>query len=521
MSQVPNAKSFHRTLLTGGAALALFVGVAAGPTLLALHANAQEITPAQSAAAPPSGAPSSFADLIQHVSPAVVSIQVRQRPDAANTADGDNGLPPGFEDFFGNHGGQNQPRGPAPMALGSGFFIGEDGTIVTNHHVIDGAEQITIKTSDGRELPADIVGSDEPTDLAVLKVRGGGHFPYVRFDTDSDVRVGDWVVAVGNPFGLEGTATAGIVSAMGRRDAGSSSYVDYMQIDAPINRGNSGGPTFDLRGRVIGVNSAIFSPTGGNVGIGFAIPSQTAARVVDQLEHGGHVARGWLGVTIQPLDDDIAHSLGLDSAHGALVANVSANGPAARGGVQQGDVILHFNGQDVSDSRDLTQRVGAAPIGQPAQLDILRNGQHRTLTIRLAERPSEEQLAAATGRNAPDSDDDDNATPGKQDDQSGAAAGVLGASVRTLSGEDRTRLQLAANEGGVVITAVDPNSDMAEKGLRPGDVILQAGGHAVHSSQELTAAADAAHRANRPLLLQVQGGRSGQRGYVAVQVGAG
>ncbi|MES1203381.1 MAG: Do family serine endopeptidase [Pseudomonadota bacterium] len=521
MSEVPNGKFFHRTLLTGAAALALFVGVAAGPSLLALHAaSAQEIRPAQSAAAPPSGAPGSFADLIEHVSPAVVSIQVRQRPDANNT-DADGGLPPGFEDFFGKRGGgDSAPRGPAPIALGSGFFIGEDGTIVTNHHVIDGAEQITIKTSDGRELPADIVGSDELTDLAVLKVRGNaGHFPFVRFDTDPDVRVGDWVVAVGNPFGLEGTATAGIVSAMGRRDAGSSSYVDYMQIDAPINRGNSGGPTFDLRGRVIGVNSAIFSPTGGNVGIGFAIPSQTAARVVDQLEHGGHVTRGWLGVTIQPLDDDIAHSLGLENSHGALVANVAANGPAARGGVQQGDVILHFNGQPVADSRDLTQRVGAAAIGQPAELDILRNGQHRTLTIRLAERPPEQQLASATPNTPPDSDD--NATPSGKQPEQGAAAGILGASVRTLSADDRTHLQLAANEGGVVITAVDPNSDMAEKGLRPGDVILQAGGHAVHSSQELTAAADAAHRAGRPLLLQVQGGRSGQRGYIAVQVGAG
>ncbi|HVY83853.1 MAG TPA: Do family serine endopeptidase [Caulobacterales bacterium] len=509
MSEVP-AKFFHRTLLAGAASLALLVGVAAAPAVLSLHANAQEITPSQTAVTPPGSAPMSFADLIQHVRPAVVSIQVRQRPDAAQDAQAE-GLPPGFEDFFGNR-GPNRP-GPAPMALGSGFFIGEDGTIVTNHHVIDGAEQITVKTSDGRELPADIIGSDELTDLAVLRVRGGGHFPFVRFDTDPDVRVGDWVVAVGNPFGLEGTATAGIVSAMGRRDAGSSSYVDYMQIDAPINRGNSGGPTFDLRGRVIGVNSAIFSPTGGNVGIGFAIPADTAARVVTQLEHGGRVARGWLGVTIQPLDDDIAHSLGLPNTHGALVANVTPDGPAQRAGIQQGDVILRLNGHDVSDSRELTQLVGASEIGHPAQLDILRAGQRRTLSVRLAERPSEQQLASANGpRTTPDQDS------GKPD--AGSQSAALGASVRALSADDRARLNIAANEGGLLITDVDSNSDLAEKGVGPGDVILQAGGRAVRTSQDLASAADAAHRAGRPLLLQVQG-RSGQRGYIAVNVGAG
>ncbi|HWA00176.1 MAG TPA: Do family serine endopeptidase [Caulobacterales bacterium] len=509
MSEVPAAKFFHRTLLAGAATLALLVGVAAAPAMLSMHASAQEITPAPAPAQPPGAAPMSFADLIQHVRPAVVSIQVRQRPDAAQDAQIE-GLPPGFEDFFGNR--PNRP-GPAPMALGSGFFIGEDGTIVTNHHVIDGAEQITIKTSDGRELPADIVGSDQLTDLAVLKVRGGGHFPFVRFDTDPDVRVGDWVVAVGNPFGLEGTATAGIVSAMGRRDAGSSSYVDYMQIDAPINRGNSGGPTFDLRGRVIGVNSAIFSPTGGNVGIGFAIPADTAARIVAQLEHGGHVARGWLGVTIQPLDDDIAHSLGLDSARGALVANVTPDGPAARGGIQQGDVILRINGHDVADSRELTQLVGASEIGRPASLDILRAGQRRTLSIRLAERPSEQQLASANGpRTSPDQG------AGKPD--AGTQSAAIGASVRALTPDDRARLDIAANEGGLLVTDVEPNSDLAEKGVRPGDVILQAGGRAVRNSQDLASAADAAHRAGRPLLLQVQG-RSGQRGYIAVEVGAG
>ncbi len=229
---------------------------------------------------------------------------------------------------------------------------------------------------------------------------GGGHFPYVTFDDARHVRVGDWVVAVGNPFGLDGTATAGIVSAIGRRDAGSSAYVDYMQIDAPINRGNSGGPTFDLTGNVIGVNSAIFSPTGGNVGIGFAIPSETAAAIVQQLLRSGRVTRGWIGVTIQPLDDDIARSLGLEQLARRAGCQRRAGGPAARAGVQQGDVILTFDGHDIDDNRDLTQRVGATPIGGASRIEVLRNGSRRTLTIRLAERPSEQTLASATP-NAP------------------------------------------------------------------------------------------------------------------------
>jgi serine protease Do len=444
----------------------------------------------------------SFADLIERVRPAVVSISVRQRPSAAQESTVE-GLPPGFEEFF--RGRPGRP-GPAPTALGSGFFINENGTVVTNHHVVEGAEEITIRTSDGRDLQADLVGSDQPTDIAVLRVRDGGRFPYVTFDNARHVRVGDWVVAVGNPFGLDGTATAGIVSAIGRRDAGSSAYVDYMQIDAPINRGNSGGPTFDLRGNVIGVNSAIFSPTGGNVGIGFAIPSETASAIVDQLMAGGRVTRGWIGVSIQALDNDIARSLGLNNAEGALVSSVVADSPASRAGLQQGDVILNFGGHAIADNRDLTQRVGASPIGQSIRMEVLRGGQRRTLTIRLAERPSEEVLASR--------DAGDSATP-----ESGVEQGALGLAVRPVNAQDRERLELAANEGGLVITAVSPESDLAQKGVRVGDVILQAGGRAVRTAQELDVAAAAARRAGRPLLLQVDG-RAGRR-FVAAETGAG
>ncbi len=496
-------KFLRRTLIAGGAAMALFAGFAA-PTLLS--ATAQEINPG--AVSPPSGAPMSFANLIERVRPAVVSISVRQRPDAVQQPNIE-GLPPGFEEFF--RGRPGRP-GPAPTSLGSGFFIAQDGTIVTNHHVVEGAEEITIRTSDGRDHPADLVGSDEATDIAVLRVRGGGRFPFVTFDDASHVRVGDWVVAVGNPFGLDGTATAGIVSAMGRTDAGSSAYVDYLQIDAPINRGNSGGPTFDLAGNVIGVNSAIFSPTGGNVGIGFAIPANTANGIVQQLLRGGRVTRGWIGVSIQPLDEDIARSLGLEEPRGALVASVTPDGPAARAGIQQGDVILTYNGDRIENSRDLTQRVGATAIGNNSRVEILRNGQRRTLNMRLGERPSEQTLASTNP--AP------NATPEpEQEQQGGVAQSSLGVSTRPLTAEDRTRLSLRANEAGLVITSVEPTSDAAEKGIRPGDVIMQAGGRQIRTAAELTAAVDAARRANRPLLLQVSN-RAG-RGFVAVDVSSG
>ncbi|HET9230058.1 MAG TPA: Do family serine endopeptidase [Vitreimonas sp.] len=506
MTDAAALKYLRRTAIAGGAALTLFAGFSAAPLIFARGATAQEINPGS--VAQPRGAPMSFADLIERVRPAVVSISVRQRPDAAR-AELPEGLPPGFEEFF--RGRPGRP-GPAPTSLGSGFFIDQGGTIVTNHHVIEGAEEITVRTSDGRELEATIVGSDEATDIAVLRIPAGGRFQYVTFDDASHVRVGDWVVAVGNPFGLEGTATAGIVSATGRRDAGSSAYVDYMQIDAPINRGNSGGPTFDLNGNVIGVNSAIFSPTGGNVGIGFAIPANTANSIVQQLIRSGRVSRGWIGVSIQPLDEDIARSLGLDEPRGALIATLVPDGPAARAGLQQGDVVLSYNGARIEDSRDLTQRVGATAIGQNARLEVLRNGQRRTLNLRLGERPSEQTLAA---NNAPP--DQDDATPPATPGAPGVAQGSLGLSVRPLTQADRTRYELERNQSGVVVTSVDPNSDAAEKGVQPGDVILQAGGRAVSSPAELTTAVQAAERANRPLLLQVDG-RAGRR-FIAAELG--
>jgi serine protease Do len=501
-------QNVRRIAFAAVAGLALFAGFAVAPAMLSSRVDAKEIV-----VAPPEGAPMSFADLIQKVSPAVVSISVRQKANPMDQLglegiDPDD-LPPNLQQFF-RRGVPNPEDQPDTLALGSGFFISEDGTVVTNNHVIDGANEIKVKTSTGKEYDATLVGADPLTDLAVLKLKTTDHnFSYVSFDRDADLRVGDWVIAVGNPFGLEGTATAGIVSAKGRRDLGSngSSYVDFIQTDAPINRGNSGGPTFDLKGRVVGVNTAIFSPTGGSVGIGFAIPSETAAAVVDKLIKTGKVERGWLGVTVQPLDDDLAKSFGLKDAKGAMVANVVPNGPAERAGIRQGDVILSIDGKTVEDSRDLTRRVGAYEIGGTARFDVLRAGAHRTINVKQGQRPGEEQLASLSGKGggAP--------VPNAPAGESKQAA--LGVNVRPVNAIERQRLDLSGN-GGLYITHVDPNASLGRKGVRAGDVILEADGHTVRTAADLNTAVSAAGKANRPVRLLIQG-REGAR-YVAADV---
>ncbi|MDX2235071.1 MAG: Do family serine endopeptidase [Hyphomonadaceae bacterium] len=504
MADSDPAKTMKSMLMAGAAAVAVFAGFTAAPALLSDRAEAQRIQP--QSIAPPAGAPVSFADLIQRVSPAVVSISVRQSAGTQDRPDFEN-LPPGLEEFMKRF----PERGPrrTPTALGSGFFIAEDGTIVTNNHVVADAEEIDIRLSDGRELKAELVGADPGSDLAVLKIKGGGRFPYVTFDRTPTVRVGDWVVAVGNPFGLDGTATAGIVSAKGRRDFGNSNYVDFLQLDAPINRGNSGGPAFDLKGNVIGVNSAIFSPTGGNVGIGFAIPSDTAARVVDQLISSGRVSRGWLGVQVQPVDREIAASIGLRDAKGAIVASVTPGSPAAAAGLKQGDVILTFNGAVVEDSRALTQKVGEAPINRDARLEVQRDGARRVVNVRLGERPSEQVLASAVDPRAGGP-----VAPGGEQSEG------LGVGVRTLTSDDRRRYQIDGVEGGLVITSVTDNSVLADEGVSPGDVIISAGGKPVRSADDLDAAVETAKRQNRPVLLQVQG-RTGPARFLGVEVKRG
>jgi serine protease Do len=375
-------------------------------------------------AAPNIGAPASLADIIQRVAPAVVSIEVEGRMGPQNIADsgpgpaaeapdggGDGGgLPPELRRFF-----QQAPTGAqsAPVrGAGSGFFISSDGYVVTNNHVVQGASKITVHTTDDRILKARVIGHDEATDLAVLKVDASG-LPFVSFEDRAKPRVGDWVVAVGNPFDLGGTATAGIVSALGRRNVSGSSYVDFMQIDAPINRGNSGGPTFDLHGRVVGVNTAIFSPSGGSVGIGFDIPAEVAASVSRQLISAGKVTRGYLGATVQDVTPDIAGSLGVAKG-GALVADVAPGGPAAAAGIRSGDLVLKIDGRPVTGASDLTRQVAGFHAGDTIRLEVRRDGQVRQIAVRSGLRPSESELAF------------NDSSPDAQGAGAAGGAGVLG-----------------------------------------------------------------------------------------------
>ena len=403
--------AIKRKTLVGTGLMALAAALS-GAAIYTTQAGAAPSGPVNTPVAAGPAAPVSFADIVEKVAPAVVSIEVEtkagprqavftQGRDAPGADDNDgDAFPFGFALPQGRGGRQATPQNAEPvMGAGSGFFISQDGYVVTNNHVVENAIKITVRTNDDRELPAKLIGRDPATDLAVIKVEGA-KFPYVSFEDKAKPRVGDWVVAVGNPFNLGGTATAGIVSALARPNISGSSYVDYMQIDAPINRGNSGGPSFDLSGRVVGVNSAIFSPSGGSVGIGFDIPADVAQSVTRQLISRGKVVRGYIGATVQPVTAEIADSLGLKSTKGALVADLTAGGPAARAGLQPGDVVTRIDGHDVLSNADLTRHVGLVAVGGDIHLQVLRDGQVRQITIRAGERPAEEKLAL-NGRAGP------------------------------------------------------------------------------------------------------------------------
>jgi serine protease Do len=442
----------------------------------------------------------SFADIVQRVAPAVVSIDVEGKSKSRLSISGDgdddgdddgSGLPPEFRRFFQQRGGQATPQ--PVRATGSGFFISADGYLVTNNHVVSDADKITVRTNDGRELDAKLVGHDPATDLAVIKVEGRG-FPFVDFEERAKPRVGDWVVAVGNPFNLGGTATAGIVSALNRANVSGSSYVDYMQIDAPINRGNSGGPTFDLYGRVVGVNTAIFSPSGGSVGIGFDIPADVAAQVTRQLISGGKVVRGYIGATVQNLTPEIAASLGIPGQKGALISEVVPAGPSAKAGLQPGDVVLKIEGHAIDSNSDLTRQVAMAKPGDDIHLTIRRDGHEQNVTLRSGTRPSEDQLAL-NGRTPPEE-----AAP-----EGAAASASLGMSVAPHDG------------GGVEVQKVKPNSDAAKKGLRPGDVIERANSRTVKSAADVTAEVAEAKKAGRSNVLLLVS-RGGQRVFIPVGI---
>jgi serine protease Do len=466
--------------------------------------------------APPPGAPMSFADIFEQVSPAVVSIDVTSKIDAQAFR-----RLPGFENFpfdivprqpRGEEGqetpdGQDGPQLPRAQASGSGFFISPDGYVVTNNHVVENAEKIKVTLKDGRELDADVVGRDEGTDLAVVKVRGGGKFPFVNFENSAKPRVGDWVITVGNPFGLGGTATAGIISSYGR-DIGDT-FVDYIQIDAPINRGNSGGPTFDIYGRVIGVNTAIFSPSGGSVGIGFAIPADVADRIAKQLISGGKIVRGYMGATIQNFTTEMAEAQGL-SQKGAIVSDLVPGGPAERAGLQPGDVVVAINGVPVTSSSELTRNVAQAQAGDVLRLEVFRDGKKRTIDVRSGVRPSEKELAASAGG-------DDDGGPATPDAPSVQRPIVLGMGLAPIDDTLRRRYSIPASVRGAVITSVRTDSDAGEKGLRAGDVIVSASNRATATAADVAAAVDAAKRANRPsVLLGVS--RSGRTLYVPIKI---
>src|SRR5262245_6488860 len=451
------------------------VGIAAA----VVGVSPQSLVPAfpTAAAAESAPRPVGFGDLVEKVKPAVVSVRVKV--DASTESSGLEGNLPfrpnsPMERFFRRFGmpDLNPQRGQQPnrrsvTGQGSGFFITADGYAVTNNHVVDKAKTVEVITDDGKTLSAKVLGTDSRTDLALIKVEGRNDFPYVKL-ADKAPRIGDWVVAVGNPFGLGGTVTAGIVFARGR-DIGSGPYDDYIQIDAPINKGNSGGPTFDMDGNVMGVNTAIFSPSGGSVGIGFDIPAETVKSVVAQLKDKGMVSRGWIGTQIQPVTADIAESLGLKGSEGALVTEPQANGPAAKAGILSGDVITAVDGHAVKDARDLARQIGAMAPGTTAKLSVWRKGEEKSISLTLGELPKER--AAMT----------DSAPQGTDTPRLGLTLAPAGQGA-------------GGGAEGVVVTNVDPSGPASEHGVKTGDVILEVGGKTVNTPDDVRNAISDAHK---------------------------
>ncbi len=446
-----------------------------------------------------------FSNLAAQVSPAVVSVTVRERPERAEQggrgARQGSGMPFGM----GQKGGQDSDRDGSQMsqqvrqARASGFIIDPDGTIVTNNHVVKDADRVSVTLSDGTELPARVVGRDPRTDLAVIKVSAGHRLPALELGDSDQVRPGQWVLAVGNPFGLGGTVTAGIVSARGR-DIGSGPYDQFLQVDAAINQGNSGGPLFTQDGRVVGVNTAILSPSGGSIGIGFAIPSSLVKNVVGQLRTAGHVTRGFLGVETQPVTASIAPGLGLPAdAKGALVAAVSPDSPASRAGLQPGDVLQTVNGTTVRTPHELATMVAEAKPGDTAQIGLVRDGKPTSLDVKLTALLDDRQTADAAGEQAP-------------------AQGRIGIALAPLSPELRDQLELGAQQKGVVVAGVQPGSPAAAAGLRQGDLLVGVGAKAVTEPGEAVTAIRAATKDGKDVALRIM--RDGQARFVAVSPNA-
>ncbi len=440
----------------------------------------------------------SLAPLVDKVMPSVVSVEVKFS-NAAATVDGDNGdqpdmgqLPPGLKDFFDQfpqfkNRMPHKPEGGG-MALGSGFVISTDGYVVTNNHVVQNADEVKVRFQNGDNYDAKVIGTDPKTDLALLKIKSDKSFPFVSF-TKTEAKVGDYVMAVGNPFGLGGTVTRGIVSARGR-DIGSGPYDDFLQIDASINKGNSGGPTFNLDGEVVGINTAIFSPSGGSVGIGFAIPASTASNIVEKLKVDHKVTRGWLGVQVQPVTADLADSLGLENAKGAIISDLTVGSPAKSAGLKQGDTILKVDGTDISDAHDLAKVIAGLTPGKDVKLSIIRGGKPQTISVTLASMPSDPKMASAEA-------------PAETQKGSLSAYGI--------------EVAPADDGAGVKVLKVDPKSAAANLGVKPGDVILSVAGKDVNNQSEVSAALKDA--TGKKVLMLVRNAEG--QGFVALPRNAG
>jgi serine protease Do len=463
------------TVLGGAAAYAVVPDPAAGPTTQAPSTETMRRA--------------GFADLVQQVRPAVVNIAVTEKAQKLAAQD----IPEPFRRFF-----QEMPQQRGTRhGLGSGFIVDPDGWIVTNNHVVDGAEKVIVTLEDGTELPAVVKGRDTKTDVALIKVDAPQKLPYLEWGDSDAARVGDWVIAVGNPFGLGGSVSAGIISARGR-DINEGPYDDFIQIDAPINPGNSGGPLFDQSGNVIGIDTAIYSPTGGSVGIGFAVPSAIAQKVVAQLKEHGSIERGWLGVQLQPLTSSLAKAMGREGVAGALVAGVSADSPAAKAGLQQGDVVTKVAGKPIKTPRDLARAVGDQKPGAKLDITVARDGKEKSLTATLGTSPKED-----VAENTP---------------QGGEEEGPkLGLALAQLTPQARAQLGLDSSVKGALIAGIEPGSPAAESGLRPGDVILRVGGDSVDGPGSAVAKLRAARNQKKeavPLLVM----REGTPYYLALEL---
>lgn len=481
-------------LLVGGAAVSLITGSPLGAQV------AQNDDAVMDRVVPVAGAPASFADLTAQLQPAVVNIATRQRIEVQNNPFA--GTP--FAELFNRRGG-GQPQTREAQSLGSGFIISADGFVVTNNHVVSPdnrakLESITVTLPDGTEYEADLIGADPQSDLAVLKIKANKTFPFVTFGDSSAARVGDWVVAIGNPFGLGGTVTSGIISAVYRNTGQGGAYDRFIQTDASINKGNSGGPLFDMRGNVIGINNAIFSPSGGSVGIGFAIPAEIAAPIVDQLKAGREIERGYLGVRLQPIDEDFAASLGLPKRRGELVQSVEETSPAGKAGIKAGDVVTKVNGKDVSSDQTVSFLVANLQPGAKVPVEVLRDGKRLAINVTLGKRPSEAELQQQAQTFDPDAEEP--MAPGSSDQ---TIEQKLGMQVMPMTPQIARSLGVPADTSGVVIAAVDPNSDAARKGLRRGDIILSANYQDVATVEALLAQVNAAVAEKREaVLLRIQ-----------------